>query len=450
MDESTCGDEDRISNLPNCILNNILSLLPTKDAVSTSALSSKWKCQWTSLTSFDFDDSILYPSNANYSVEVIRFMNFVERVLLLRDNFNIKKFRLSCRVPDNAARVNAWISAATRHKTEELDICLFVDSSLVLPRSVFNSEVLQTLKIEMSCSLILPDSISFPCLKTLQISLAIFVDEESTQNLFSSCPVLENLVILECEWMYLKKTTFSIPTLKSLVIEDLPYFGGSTGGCVITVDAPNLLFLEYSGLLLNEVRTCDVPSSLEKTFIHIPRLCNEQEEFDRRAVGFLRNLKSAKSMKMSNATVKSLFFAGSNLNRLPMFQNLTYLVLSMAIDFSFQAMMDFLDCAPNLESLVFSEGFSLFQPFSDNSHIIKVPKCFVSSLKEVHINNFYWLDEVIWFLSYLLKNAAVLEHMYILCSKYPPVEDLEKQNDIKNHLQLLAKARARSCTITIV
>ena len=37
------SDGDRISELPDDILVDILSYLPTKDIVATSALSSRWK-----------------------------------------------------------------------------------------------------------------------------------------------------------------------------------------------------------------------------------------------------------------------------------------------------------------------------------------------------------------------------------------------------------------------
>ncbi|KAH7856556.1 hypothetical protein Vadar_002767 [Vaccinium darrowii] len=48
--------EDRISNLSKNLISHILSLLPTKYAVRTGILSTKWKWMWTSISNLDFDD----------------------------------------------------------------------------------------------------------------------------------------------------------------------------------------------------------------------------------------------------------------------------------------------------------------------------------------------------------------------------------------------------------
>ena len=48
--EKIAGEEDRLSSLHESILTRILSLLPTKDAVRTSVLSTKWIYLWTTLT----------------------------------------------------------------------------------------------------------------------------------------------------------------------------------------------------------------------------------------------------------------------------------------------------------------------------------------------------------------------------------------------------------------
>ncbi|KAH9736944.1 F-box/LRR-repeat protein [Citrus sinensis] len=55
---STSLEEDRISCLPDEILCHILSFLPTKNAVATCVLSSKWRLVWALLPNLCFDDRL--------------------------------------------------------------------------------------------------------------------------------------------------------------------------------------------------------------------------------------------------------------------------------------------------------------------------------------------------------------------------------------------------------
>ncbi|EYU19233.1 hypothetical protein MIMGU_mgv1a010689mg [Erythranthe guttata] len=194
------GGYDSISLLPDCILDHILSYLPTKEAVATSVLSKRWKYLWTFVPILDFDDSLLYSSQFEFrhSINVTCFMNFVDKVLLQRDKSNVKRFRLSCRVCFSASRVNEWILSAVKQNVQELDLCLFVEEPFVLPACVFDNEILTVIKLEMNCNLHLPPRISIPSLKTLHLRLVTFPNDNNTvQSLFSSCPFLEELAVLD-------------------------------------------------------------------------------------------------------------------------------------------------------------------------------------------------------------------------------------------------------------
>lgn len=303
------GDEDRISSLPKDVLQHILSFLETKDAVLTGILSRRWRYLWTSVPIVDFDDKPLYSNQSKfwYSIDAGCFMNFVERVLLFRDASDIKRFRLSCRVFFNASRVHSWISAAVKHKVQELDLCLFVDETFLLPHSVFNSASLTLLKLEMNWHLQLPSQISFPSLKILHLGLLTFQNDNSVERLFSCCPMLEELDILDCDWIELKSVTIYIPSLKRLTIEDLPVFSliGNTNGCEIKINAAKLSSFRYCGYLNNDIQLPDLLRSV-KVSLHIPIACELLDKIAPRAGNLFQKVKNACSLKISTCTIEVL------------------------------------------------------------------------------------------------------------------------------------------------
>jgi hypothetical protein len=74
---------------------SILSFLPTKDAARTSVLSRTWMESWTSITKLDLDDSVFYsPKSKKKSGGKQHFINFVNRALLLNENYSVECFSL--------------------------------------------------------------------------------------------------------------------------------------------------------------------------------------------------------------------------------------------------------------------------------------------------------------------------------------------------------------------
>ncbi|KAL9147406.1 hypothetical protein ABFS82_13G171500 [Erythranthe guttata] len=433
------GGYDSISLLPDCILDHILSYLPTKEAVATSVLSKRWKYLWTFVPILDFDDSLLYSSQFEFrhSINVTCFMNFVDKVLLQRDKSNVKRFRLSCRVCFSASRVNEWILSAVKQNVQELDLCLFVEEPFVLPACVFDNEILTVIKLEMNCNLHLPPRISIPSLKTLHLRLVTFPNDNNTvQSLFSSCPFLEELAVLDCEWMNLKRISITIPSLKILIIDDLPFCSvDDLRGCEISIDAGNLIFFKYSGYLSNKINIYGHSSSA-LALINIPTLSGRRREIGHRTVKLFGGLVNVSSLRISSGTIEALFHAEDMMDNLPNFENLTFLELRGEFrKHSIKLLIKLLRRMLKLEFLHFCEGLGQCE---DDSGMQLLPDCALSSLKTVDYTNFCGTNTEIWFLRFLLKNAVVLEKMNVYWSKNSS-KDQMNQWKIKEQLHALPK-----------
>lgn len=171
-----CNDQDRISRLPDGILSHILSFLPTKYAALTRILSNRWQSVWASVPNLDFDDSHLFNPDSQNPCPEICFVNFVTRVLLLRNNVScsIHTFRLTCwhGYEYDRSLLNSWVCSAIANGVRELHLRyrrLEWDQPVELPRSLLRCEKLEVLTLHSNFCIRFPDSI---CLLSLRVLLA--------------------------------------------------------------------------------------------------------------------------------------------------------------------------------------------------------------------------------------------------------------------------------------
>ncbi|XP_050247051.1 F-box/LRR-repeat protein At4g14103-like isoform X3 [Quercus robur] len=441
-------DKDIISKLPDSILLYILSFLLTKDAVRTSILSTKWRYLWTGMSNFDFNDDLSYEKTKEKNIELgTCLLKLVDRVLL-HDSAHIQKLRLSFDMPVRLIRPYLWVKFAVMRNVQELDLSLPVRATFLLHSSLFTSKSLSKLQLYMDCVLRLPSSICFSALKMLHISVT-FLDDQSCQELFSGCPVLQELVLYSCVYKNIKSVTISIPTLRRLTIYECHSAPDDFLNCEIKVYATNLISLSCQTYLTVDLSFCNL-SSLVDAFVDVTNW-NDKLQAAHRALKLLAGIQGVKSLRISNETLFCVSYAENIRAHIPTFHNLTRLEVYVEPsadpgEYTDETLMDILQKTPSLESLDIPEGLDPRTCLVGEDWILNsVPHCLRYCLKEFSISNFNGKVAEIELLKYLSKNATILERMRIYSSETFEA-DLKKQEEINNQLQILREGLA-SCII---
>ncbi|KAI8008479.1 F-box/FBD/LRR-repeat protein [Camellia lanceoleosa] len=426
MDSDIGKSEDKISKLPDALLCHILSFLPTKYSVGTSALSTRWQYLWTSVPNFDFDESVNFHEYALLSKrrqkEVdLSFEDFVNRVLLLSDAPCFQKFHLNIGSLRLLALVDTWISAAIKRNVQDLELTNMYDINVRLPIKLFTSKTLVVLTLS-GVFLDIPVSVLLPSLKSLKLDSVEFGDEDSLQEFLIGCPILENLFIER--WVVDKQGVLnvSVPMLKRLMIicyrddfldqMDDPNESDDQG-CKLMIDAPQLEDL-YLADYVSEVFLLRNLPSLSKVSFFVGSTRLRRRSFTDDGLRMHKLLNGIPNVKFLDAN----FTCQTDVNdyMLPTFHNLTQLKFGADFDTSWnlKLLADFLRCSPYLEVLIltgsrFSDTAKCWNPPQE------VPSCLLLCLKKIQIKEFSGKDYELDVIEYLLSNAKVLKNMTINC-----------------------------------
>ncbi|XP_058220014.1 FBD-associated F-box protein At4g10400-like [Rhododendron vialii] len=411
---------DRISKLPDSVLCHILSFLPTKYAVGTSILSTRWQYLWISVATLDFNNSELFNkrnrTDGTGAAEVdLRFMNFVNTVLLLSDVSCLEKFNLKLESFCYFGIVKAWISNAIKRNVQKLELCYSARHNfdeqipIQLPHMLFICKTMVDLRLNGNISLKVPASVWLPNLKILEIKEVIYENKDSAHNLIHGCPALEDLYIFMSYFDKQKVLNISVPTLKRLVLTRLgddghPLFSEHK----LTVNTPKLEYLDIADDVAVEFSLENLSSLLDAR-INVGPCCSG-------------SISSSNLLKLLHgiANVKFLRFSSTNsddyvLPTINSLHNLTYLGLQNVPDGWNKDLLNvFLEYSPNLEVLVLEGNIGGLsdRPWSPPP---RVPSCLLLNLKEIKYLKFGGDKHEFEVIEYLLKSAEVLKNMTICC-----------------------------------
>ncbi|KAL8224330.1 hypothetical protein R6Q57_019805 [Mikania cordata] len=205
--------EDYISDLPQSIIETILTKLPLRDAVRTSILSNKWRYKWAALTQLEFDDKCISCTHDRALAES-SLVTFVTRFLFLHDG-PINRFSLSTAYLQSSPDVDQWLLFLSRKEVKELVFELGEGEWFRAPSCLFLCIKLVRLEL-VRCELDPPVSFKgFLNLKYLSLQ-QVLIAPDAVENLISCCPLLESLTLSYFDSLEL---TIRAPNLKYLILE---------------------------------------------------------------------------------------------------------------------------------------------------------------------------------------------------------------------------------------
>ncbi|KFK35158.1 hypothetical protein AALP_AA5G246200 [Arabis alpina] len=460
-----CEKRDLISGLPDALIGHILSFLTTKEAASTSVLSTKWRHLFAFVSNLDLDDSIYVDPLKKVISTRIRgapilleeyapnyistsFTDFVDRVLALQGDSSIHKFSLKIEDGDNhvdPTRVFDWIlNVLQRGGASDLNLYMALEMDPVIPSKIFSTETL--VKLKLSGTIIHVEDVYLPKLKTLYLGSVNFLNHGlGLTKLLSGCHMLEDLVLDSLNWFLWKFVSFSNPK------------------CV-SFDTPNLVYLEFTDATANNYPKVNFDSlveakiDLKASFQGSFSQGFEDYGFMGNATAFVRRICNVKIFYLSSDTLEELTFCCESI---PLFINLTHLSIESNPKVGWESLPGLLKNSPNLETLVLQGlvhkstyrcgDVCLCKPCEDKEK--EIPTSLSSSpvkvlkvLKFGEIFDDHDIDEQINQVKHFLQTMPNLEQLVLY---YDP-SFKENVTKVTTELQKFPRVASRKCEIQLI
>ncbi|CAM0874770.1 unnamed protein product [Alopecurus aequalis] len=338
----TEGETDRLSSLPDGLLQHLLSFMPAHDAVRTCLLARRWRHLWKSAPAIHF-------TNGKWLRSANRFNQFVDRVLRIRRkgaplescDFQLEETELYSNefVEANEQHLSSWIRRALCRKVRVLRFRLGFDVKVSLPNMPLVSHHLTTLELH--------------CVNT----------NESVLN-FSGCPALVDLIMMVCTINSEKMSSSSLKHLKMMcIVFDDPHRTRMSLPNLVSLELDNVsgrvpllesmpsLATAIVGIVCEPSNRCKMGGSAD---------CGDDacegcryyygSDDDRRHCVILGSLSQATNLELS--AYPEMFVFKRDLNWAPTFNKLKTLVLNeWFVTDDFGALIWFLQHSPLLEKL---------------------------------------------------------------------------------------------------
>ncbi|CAH8379882.1 unnamed protein product [Eruca vesicaria subsp. sativa] len=211
------GDDlDYISSLPDAILHLILSSVPTKSAIRTSALSKRWRHVWSETPSLSIDSHRVVTRSINKTLSIF-------------SSPKVSSFHLRTSLANRIQHVDTWIEFAINRHAEKLSL-EFRDTRVRdydFPDGFYSNSTVKQLLIDSGSVVMNPKcNVSWTSLKSLSLSYCKLSDN-ALVKILSGCPVLESLELMFCDEFRCLDLSGS-PRLMRLEMDRSDWFLGPT------------------------------------------------------------------------------------------------------------------------------------------------------------------------------------------------------------------------------
>ncbi|EYU24933.1 hypothetical protein MIMGU_mgv1a021358mg, partial [Erythranthe guttata] len=273
---------DRISELPQCILQRQLYFMSQEDAVRTSVLSKSWREIWCTRPNLDLSDATFKGNNGE-------FISLLENTLrrYCEQRLSLDECSLSYTSLDSTSvsLLEKWIPLITSAgvKNFRLSIVPAHFRHVKLPSVVFETESLRDLHVERFIldQKAIEKTVLFKHLNKLRLE-QVCIDDRMFQKIIASCPLIETMFLKSCNTirnikasnlrrlkdfyfsscLFLNRVTLSsldhfssckFPSLENLAILYCDGLEESLEESHLHIDAPNISTFGYHGLLIPSI-----------------------------------------------------------------------------------------------------------------------------------------------------------------------------------------------------